>query len=441
MNFLCAARFRRDAENQKTFAHLGQWLFQQRGAELIKVFCFLFSKKKRFFPLLTPPHRRGHTLACMKCAVILVAAGSGSRFGGETPKQFLHLAGRPVLAHAAAAFAARGMMIQPVGDAGLIGPALAGIAHLPVVPGGAERQDSVRAGLESLAPHAPDVVLVHDGARPIIPPGTIEAVLAALETYEGAIPALAVSDTLKRGADGKIITTVPRENLFRAQTPQGFRFNILLDLHRAAAGKAATDDAALLEAAGLTVALVPGAEQNIKLTVAADFARLEQVLEHNMIPRIGTGFDVHAVEAGRKMILCGIEVPHEVGLAGHSDADVGIHALCDAIYGALAEGDIGRHFPPSEDTWKDADSARFLVHAAGRIAARGGRLANADITIICERPKITPHAPAMRARLAELLGVSVDLISVKATTSERLGFTGRGEGIAAQAAVIVLLPA
>jgi 2-C-methyl-D-erythritol 4-phosphate cytidylyltransferase/2-C-methyl-D-erythritol 2,4-cyclodiphosphate synthase len=357
------------------------------------------------------------------------------------PKQFLALAGKPVLAHAAAAFAARGMMIQPVGDVRLIGPALAGIAHLPVVPGGAERQDSVRAGLEALAPHGPDVVLVHDGARPIIPPGTIEAVLTALETHAGAIPALAVSDTLKRGAAGKIVTTVPRENLFRAQTPQGFRFHTLLELHRAAAGKAATDDAALLEAAGLVVALVPGAEQNIKLTVAADFARLEQVLEHSMIPRIGTGFDVHAVEAGRKMILCGIQVPHEVGLAGHSDADVGIHALCDAIYGALAEGDIGRHFPPSEDTWKDADSARFLVHAAGRIAARGGRLANADITIICERPKITPHAPAMQARLAELLGVSVDLISVKATTSERLGFTGRGEGIAAQAAVIVLLPA
>jgi 2-C-methyl-D-erythritol 2,4-cyclodiphosphate synthase len=190
----------------------------------------------------------------------------------------------------------------------------------------------------------------------------------------------------------------------------------------------------------MEVALVPGAEHNIKLTLPADFARLQHVLGAGMIPRIGNGFDVHAMAEGRKMTLCGITIPFEKGLAGHSDADVGIHALCDAIYGALAEGDIGRHFPPSENTWKDADSARFLRHAAERIAARGGRLSNADITLICERPKITPHAPAMRARLAHLLGVSTDLISVKATTTERLGFAGRGEGIAAQASVIILLP-
>jgi 2-C-methyl-D-erythritol 4-phosphate cytidylyltransferase/2-C-methyl-D-erythritol 2,4-cyclodiphosphate synthase len=377
----------------------------------------------------------------MKVSAILLAAGAGLRFGGAVPKQFLHLAGAPVLRHAANSLAAAGVLLQPVGDSAFIDEALAGIAHLPVVAGGAQRQDSVRAGLEALATHAPDIVLVHDGARPFIPPGTIEAVIAALADYEGAIPALPVSDTLKRGENGVITGTVPREKLHRAQTPQGFRFATLLQLHRAAAGSAATDDAALLEAAGLAVALTPGAEQNIKLTVAADFARLEQVLKDApMIPRIGTGFDVHAMADGRKMVLCGVEVPHEKGLAGHSDADVGIHALCDAIYGALAEGDIGRHFPPTENTWKDSDSAKFLRHAAERIAARGGKLANADITIICERPKITPHAPAMRARLAELLGVSIDLISVKATTSERLGFTGRGEGIAAQAAVIVLTP-
>jgi 2-C-methyl-D-erythritol 4-phosphate cytidylyltransferase/2-C-methyl-D-erythritol 2,4-cyclodiphosphate synthase len=376
----------------------------------------------------------------MKISAILVAAGTGSRFGGLTPKQVLNLAGKPVLRHAAETLLAHGVVLQPVGNAALIGPALAGLAHLPIVPGGAERQDSVRAGLEALAPHMPDIVLVHDAARPFIPPGTIEAVLEALQNFAGAIPALPVSDTLKRGDGGVITTTVARENLFRAQTPQGFRFGTLLRLHREAGHSRATDDAALLEAAGLPVALTPGSEQNIKLTVAADFRRLEQILGDIMIPRIGTGFDVHAMAAGRPMILCGVTVPHEQGLAGHSDADVGIHAQCDAIYGALAEGDIGRHFPPSEDTWKDADSAKFLVHAAGRIAARGGRLANADITLICERPKITPHAPAMRARLAELLGVSVDLISVKATTTERLGFTGRGEGIAAQAAVVVLLP-
>jgi 2-C-methyl-D-erythritol 4-phosphate cytidylyltransferase/2-C-methyl-D-erythritol 2,4-cyclodiphosphate synthase len=250
-----------------------------------------------------------------------------------------------------------------------------------------------------------------------------------------------VSDTLKRGENDFITETVPRAGLFRAQTPQGFRFATLLRLHRAAAGSgAATDDAALLEAAGIPVALTPGAEQNIKLTLPEDFLRLNSIFEGRMVPRIGTGFDVHAMESGRKMILCGITVPFEKGLAGHSDADVGIHALCDAIYGALAEGDIGRHFPPSEDTWKDADSARFLRHAAERIAARGGVLGNADITIICERPKITPHAPAMRARLAELLGVEISRISVKATTTERLGFTGRGEGIAAQASVVVLIP-
>jgi 2-C-methyl-D-erythritol 4-phosphate cytidylyltransferase/2-C-methyl-D-erythritol 2,4-cyclodiphosphate synthase len=377
----------------------------------------------------------------MKIAAILVAAGSGSRFGGATPKQLLLLHGKPVLRHAAEALLAHIDVLQPVGDAALIGPALSGIRHLPIVPGGAERQDSVRAGLEALQAHAPDIVLVHDAARPIIPPGTVEAVLSALNSHPGAIPALAVSDTLKRGVQNRITETVPRANLFRAQTPQGFHYPILLRLHKAAVGQpAATDDAALLEAAGLDVALVPGAEQNIKLTLPADFARLEQLSGARMVPRIGNGFDVHAMEAGRRMTICGVTIPFEMGLAGHSDADVGIHALCDAIYGALAEGDIGRHFPPSEQTWKDADSARFLLHAAERIAARGGRLANADITLICERPKITPHAPAMRARLAELLGVAIDHISVKATTTERLGFTGRGEGIAAQASVLVLLP-
>jgi 2-C-methyl-D-erythritol 4-phosphate cytidylyltransferase/2-C-methyl-D-erythritol 2,4-cyclodiphosphate synthase len=376
----------------------------------------------------------------MKVGAILVAAGFGSRFGGDLPKQFLVLAGKPVIRHAAEALLAHVDFLQPVGDAGLISEALAGLPHLPVVPGGAERQDSVRAGLEALAVHAPDLVLVHDAARPVLPAGLTEAVLAALAIYEGAIPAVPVTDTLKRGDGGVIAATVSREKLFRAQTPQGFRFATLLALHRAATG-AATDDAALLEAAGLTVALTPGAEQNIKLTLPEDFTRLSNIMEKQLLPRIGTGFDVHVMEAGRPMILCGVTVPFEKGLAGHSDADVGIHALCDAIYGALAEGDIGRHFPPSEDTWKDADSARFLVHAAGRIAARGGVLANADITLICERPKITPHAPAMRARLAELLGVEVGKISVKATTTEQLGFTGRGEGIAAQASVLVLIPA
>ncbi|HQT64139.1 MAG: bifunctional 2-C-methyl-D-erythritol 4-phosphate cytidylyltransferase/2-C-methyl-D-erythritol 2,4-cyclodiphosphate synthase [Acidocella sp. 20-57-95] len=377
----------------------------------------------------------------MKISAILVAGGTGSRFGGAVPKQVLLLAGKPVMRHAAEALLAHVDLLQPVGDAAIIGPALEGLDYRPIVPGGAERQDSVRNGLQALAPYAPDIVLVHDAARPIIPPGTIEALLAALQTYEGAIPAVPVTDTLKRGHEGAIVETVPRGGLFRAQTPQAFRFATLARLHGEAKGMVATDDAALLEAADLPVALVAGAEQNIKITYAEDFSRVQHILGGQLIPRIGSGFDVHAMESGRPMIICGVTIPFEKGLAGHSDADVGIHALCDAIYGALAEGDIGRHFPPSEATWKDMDSARFLRHAAERIAARGGVLCNADITIICEQPKITPHATAMRTRLSELLGVTVEQISVKATTSERLGFTGRGEGIAAQASVIVMIPA
>ena len=373
-----------------------------------------------------------------RIAAILVAAGTGSRFGADTPKQYLSIAGRAVIRHAAEALAREAHLLQPVGEPAPIAAALTGIAHLSTVPGGATRQASVLAGLEALAAHAPDIVLVHDAARPFIPKGTIPALLAALATTPGAIPAMPVADTLKRGADGNIVTTVSRDGLFRAQTPQAFRFPLLLDLHRRAPA-GATDDAAILEAAGHPVALVPGSDDNIKLTYAEDFLRLQRVLTPTLLPRVGTGYDVHVLADGRRLFLCGVEVPHERGLAGHSDADVGIHALCDAIYGALAEGDIGRHFPPSEATWKDADSARFLRHAAERIAARGGVLANADVTLICERPKISPYAEAMRARLAELLAVTPGHISVKATTTERLGFTGRMEGIAAQAVATILL--
>jgi 2-C-methyl-D-erythritol 4-phosphate cytidylyltransferase / 2-C-methyl-D-erythritol 2,4-cyclodiphosphate synthase len=377
----------------------------------------------------------------MRIAAVLVAAGSGTRFGAETPKQFLSLGGRPVLRHAAETLVEHVGMLQPVGDKAPIEAALEGLRHLPPVPGGATRQQSVHAGLEALGADAPDVVLVHDAARPLIPPGTIPALLAALEHAPGAIPAIPVADTLKRVVDGVITATAPRDGLYRAQTPQAFRFPILLAAHRAGTAGAATDDASLLEAAGLTVAIVPGSEDNIKLTWPEDLRRLERAMFGGLIPRVGTGFDVHVLEAGRKLVLCGVPIEHDKGLAGHSDADVGIHALCDAIYGALAEGDIGRHFPPTESAWKDADSARFLRHAAGRIAARQGMLANADVTLICERPKIAPHAGAMTARLAAILGVDPARISVKATTTERLGFTGRGEGIAAQAVATILLPA
>jgi 2-C-methyl-D-erythritol 4-phosphate cytidylyltransferase/2-C-methyl-D-erythritol 2,4-cyclodiphosphate synthase len=380
----------------------------------------------------------------MRTVALLVAAGRGARFGGEVAKQYLPLLGRPVLRHAAEALLRDGLVeaIQPVGPPGEEAALAALLDGLPIrapVAGGATRQASVLAGLAALESDPPDIVLVHDAARPMVPPGTVAALIAALADAPGAIPAVPVSDTLKRGEAGRIAATVPRAGLFRAQTPQGFRYAGLLAAHRAATAEA-TDDAQLLEAAGLPVILVAGQEGNVKITWPEDLARVEAAMLARMIPRTGTGFDVHRIVEGRPMVLCGVTVPGPIGLDGHSDADVGIHALCDAIYGALAEGDIGRWFPPSEIQWKDADSARFLRHAGERIAARGGVLANADVTLICERPKITPHAGAMRERLASLLGVAVDRVSVKATTTERLGFAGRGEGIAAQAAVSVLLP-
>lgn len=372
-------------------------------------------------------------------ACVLVAAGTGLRFGAPTPKQFLPCAGLPVIRHAASALLAQGVTLQPVGDTPQIAAALAGLPHRPTVPGGATRQDSVRAGLEALADLAPDIVLIHDAARPFIPPGTIPALVAALAAHPGAIPAMAVADTLKRAKDGIIAATVDRTALFRAQTPQAFRYPLLLSLHRAAA-EGATDDASILESAGHKVALVAGHDDNIKITWPEDIQRMERILTPALLPRVGTGFDVHVLADSRKLILCGVEIPHDRGLAGHSDADVGIHALCDAIYGALAEGDIGRHFPPSDNSFKDMDSAIFLRHAASRVVARGGTIANIDITLICERPKTTPHAPAMIARLADLLGIPQSRVSVKATTTERLGFTGRMEGIAAQAVATVLVP-
>ncbi|MCQ9156157.1 2-C-methyl-D-erythritol 2,4-cyclodiphosphate synthase [Acidomonas methanolica] len=383
----------------------------------------------------------------MRIAAILLAAGSGRRFAEAAPdhaisKQFLMLGGKPVIRHAAEALQPHVDVILPVGDDPALAEALEGLEKvLPAVSGGSERQHSVRAGLEALdtLPEPPDFVLVHDGARPYVPARMTAAVLAALEEHPGAIPAVRVADTLKRVRNGVVETTVPRESLWRAQTPQGFRFTLLRDLHRIHTDHA-TDDAALLEAAGLSIAVVPGDDDNIKLTLPEDLVRLERLLGAMPLPRTGLGYDVHAFEAGRPLILCGITVPHDRGLAGHSDADVGIHTLCDAIYGALAEGDIGAHFPPSDNQWKDMDSARFLIHAGERIRARGGMLVNADVTLICERPKIRPHVEAMRARLAELLQVGIERISVKATTSERLGFTGREEGIAAAATATVLLP-
>ncbi len=376
----------------------------------------------------------------MKIAAILVAAGSGSRFGGEIPKQFMSLGGKPVIAWAAQALSKYVTFLQPVGDAEAIGAALANSPHLPIVPGGATRQHSVRAGLEALAPYAPDIVLVHDAARPNPPAGMIAALIDSAATHRAAIPAVPVADTLKRGEHSMVAATVSRDSLYRVQTPQAFHFATLLALHRADTTGTATDDAMLCEQSGQPVALVPGSEDNFKITYPADFDRMERLLMTNKYPRMGTGYDVHVLGPDRKLMLCGVEVPYELGLTGHSDADVGIHALCDAIYGALADGDIGRHFPPSQNQWKDADSARFLVHARERVKFFQGTIANVDVTLICEQPKITPHATRMRTRIAELLEIPVSRVSVKATTTEKLGFTGRGEGIAAQAAAVILVP-
>lgn len=393
----------------------------------------------------------------MRIFALVLAAGRGLRFGTDRPKQYLLLGRQPLIRHSLALLA-RDPRIA--GVAAVIGPedgaafaaAAEGLALLPPVIGGATRQASALAGLEALAllPTPPDAVLIHDAARPFLSAALLGRLMDALAQAPGAIPALPVTDTIKRAdAAMHVAGTIARAGLYRVQTPQAFRFAPILAAHRAAAvlpGEAAaalTDDAAVAELAGLAVALVPGEEANMKITSADDLPRAEAHLAElagQMLPAVGTGFDVHRFAPGRPLVLCGVRVAHPLGLAGHSDADVGLHALCDAIYGALAEGDIGRHFPPSEAAWKDADSARFLVHAGGRVAARGGRIANLDVTLICERPKIAPHAAAMMARLAELLGIEASRVSVKATTTERLGFTGRMEGIAAQAMATVLVP-
>jgi len=315
-----------------------------------------------------------------------------------------------------------------------------GLDILEPVAGGRTRQESVRLGLESLVSHNPRHVLIHDGARPFPAWSLIDQVVEALETHEGAIAAVPVTDTLKREAAGSVIEeTIPRAGLWRAQTPQGFRFRTVLDAHRAFAEREVTDDAALLEELGLPVALIQASEENMKITNADDLDRAERLLAKSGETRVGTGFDVHRFGPGSSVRLCGVTVPHGAGLVGHSDADVGLHAIVDALLGAIGAGDIGSHFPPSEPQWRGADSAAFVSHAVGLISAAGGRIGNVDVTLICERPKIGPHREAMRETVASLLGVERDRVSIKATTTERLGFTGRGEGIAGQAVATVIL--
>ena len=379
-------------------------------------------------------------------AALIVAAGRGVRAGEGLPKQYRQLAGRPVLRHSLQTFARHAgigavrVVIDP-DDRAFYDEAARDLALLEPVAGGATRQESVRRGLESIAELAPERVLIHDGARPFVDPATIDRVLDALDGSAGALPAIPVADTLKRGADGRVHSTVERSNLWRAQTPQGFRFADILAAHDAAVGQDLTDDAAVAERAGLAVALVQGDERNIKLTTVEDFVRAEMLAAASLGDvRVGTGFDVHRFGQGDHVWLCGVEVAHTHGLIGHSDADVALHAITDAVLGALASGDIGQHFPPSDPQWRGADSSMFLRHAAALVAARGGRIAHVDVTIICERPRIGPQRSAMAARLAEILGLEPARCSVKATTTEGLGFAGRGEGIAAQASATLRLP-
>ena len=376
------------------------------------------------------------------CVALVVAAGRGSRFGGDTPKQWHDLGGRAVLRHSLAAFAAHPQIdavlaVIHADDRQHYDAAAAGLALGPPVVGGPSRQDSVRLGLEALVPLAPRRVLIHDGARPFLDAGLISRVVTALDHHPGAIPALAVHDTLKLGVDGLIENTVPRDGLFRAQTPQGFHFAPILEAHRAAAGRQLTDDAAVAEQAGLAVALVAGAEENRKITTREDLDRAAARLAGGGEIRVGSGFDVHRFTAGDRVILCNLPIPHDAGLDGHSDADAALHALTDALLGTIAAGDIGRHFPPTDERWKGCDSAVFLAHAATLVRALGGVIQFCDLTIICERPKIGPHRSAMAARVADILEIAQHRVSVKATTTEGLGFTGRREGIAAQATVTV----
>ncbi len=382
-------------------------------------------------------------------AAILVAAGRGLRAGGGTPKQYRDLRGRSVLSRAVAAFDAHPgvgeiVVVRNADDADLY--AAAGImSRTPLrdVEGGASRDASVRAGLDAVSGAYP-FVLIHDAARPLVPRAVIDGVLAALASHDGAAPALAVTDALWRG-EATVTGTEARDGLWRAQTPQGFGLEAIRAAHGAlaATGGTAADDVAVARAAGLTVAITPGDEANLKITAPGDFDRAARLVEREMPEmdiRTGNGFDVHRFGPGDRVILCGVEVPHDRTLQGHSDADVGLHTVTDAIYGALGEGDIGTHFPPTDPQWRGMASHVFLTHAVDRATDRGYRIGNADLTIICERPKIGPHAAAMRAELARLLRIEVGRVSVKATTTERLGFAGREEGIAAMATVTLVAP-
>jgi 2-C-methyl-D-erythritol 4-phosphate cytidylyltransferase / 2-C-methyl-D-erythritol 2,4-cyclodiphosphate synthase len=387
-------------------------------------------------------------------AVIVVAAGRGERAsasGGDAPKQYRSIAGTPVLARTIAAFLDHpGVawvlpVIHPDHTARYAGLNLSHPRLLPPTLGAETRQGSVLAGLEALAPHRPDLVLIQDAARPLVDTATIAGVVTALDTAAAALPVIPVTDTIKRSADGATVSaTEDRRQLFAAQTPQGFHFADILAAHRRAATEPAefTDDAAIAEWAGLTVQLTPGHAHNLKITHPEDFRRAERLLgeETRMETRIGTGYDVHPFEPGDAVWLGGIRIPHDMKLKGHSDADVALHALTDAILGAIGEGDIGQHFPPSDEHWRGAASAIFVEHAANLVRQRGGRIVNLDVTIVCEAPRVGPHVAQMKTAIGAAAGLSPTRIAIKATTSEELGFVGRREGIVAMASASVELP-
>jgi 2-C-methyl-D-erythritol 4-phosphate cytidylyltransferase/2-C-methyl-D-erythritol 2,4-cyclodiphosphate synthase len=377
----------------------------------------------------------------MTTVALIVAAGSGSRMGGDIPKQFRLIGGKPVLAHAVDALASHPAIdiVRTVIGAGqeeLAYQALASRDVGELIIGGVERADSVRAGLAAIEA---DVILVHDSARPFCPPGVIDRLLAALDESEGAVPALPVADTLAR-ADGSLADAIDRTGLVRVQTPQAFRFRSLVETYAQWNGSSPTDESTVLRAAGREVAVVDGDPMLEKLTTAADWQRAEAWLNAQLVPRTGLGFDVHAFAGEGPIMMGGIAVPNDRGLAGHSDADVVLHSITDALLGAAGQGDIGQHFPPGDPQWQGADSSIFLAHAAELVRRAGGTIDFVDCTIICEAPKVGPHRDAMRSRVAAILALPISSVSIKATTTERLGFAGRREGIAAQAVVNVRMP-
>ncbi|MEN9011788.1 MAG: bifunctional 2-C-methyl-D-erythritol 4-phosphate cytidylyltransferase/2-C-methyl-D-erythritol 2,4-cyclodiphosphate synthase [Yoonia sp.] len=366
----------------------------------------------------------------MTIAAIIVAAGRGTRAGGDIPKQWQDLRGQPVIAYTIAAIRPHVdeiVVVLHADDAARWDALDVTADH--IVIGAATRDGSVRAGLDALSQSKPDKVLIHDAARPLVSQTVITDVIAALDTHQGAAPALPVTDAIWTGADGVVTGTKNRDGLFRAQTPQGFQYSTIVAAHDALNGPAA-DDVAVARAYGVMVAIVAGDEQNMKITDPRDFSRAANMLGRDMDVRCGNGYDVHRFGDGDHVWLCGVKVPHGRSLQGHSDADVGMHAVTDAIYGALGQGDIGQHFPPTDPQWKGAQSHIFLRHAVDLATSLGFKISNIDCTLVCEYPKIGPHQPAMKAALADIMGLDAGRISVKATTSERLGFTGREEGIA-----------